>query len=140
VAEFQPAMSLRSSIGGIRRIGSGLAAFVLFLSMFSNAFPKFTADCCRGKMCPIHDKHAMPVGPTEKSHMDCEHEEMGLQPCSMSCGRSDEQGQQTTVAALLPGGGTSAALIPVERSPQFNLAVSSDVVFRPSTPPPRFTS
>lgn len=137
---MQPEMTLCSKIGGIRKIGSGLAAFVLLCSMLANAFPKLTPDCCRGKMCPIHHKHATPAKGTENSHMDCEHQGMGLQSCSMSCGRSDDAGIQMTAVFLVPDSCVSVALVPVERASLNDLAISSDLVIRPLTPPPRFFS
>jgi hypothetical protein len=133
-------MSFGLSIGGIRKVASGLAAFGLIFSMFSNAFSTSTPDCCRGKMCPIHHKHAIPAKGTENSHMDCEHQEMGLQSCSMSCGRSDDAGIQMTAVFLLPDSNASVALVPVERASLNDLAISSDLVIRPLTPPPRFFS
>jgi hypothetical protein len=114
--------------------------FVFIFSMFGNAFSTSTRDCCRGKMCPIHHKHAMPAKGTENSHMDCEHEGMGLQSCSMSCGRSDDAGIQMTAVFLLPDSNASVALVPVERASLNDLAISSDLVIRPLTPPPRFFS
>jgi hypothetical protein len=137
---MQQAIRRRSSIGAIRKVGTGLAAFVLFFSMFANAFPASTLDCCNGKMCPIHHKHTMPAEAGENSHMDCEHEGMGLQPCSMSCGRSVDPGIQMTSVFLLPGSRVSLALVPVERAPLSDLATSSDLATRPLTPPPRFFS
>lgn len=133
-------MSFRLSIGGIRKVASGLAAFVLTFSMFSNAFSTSTPDCCRGKMCPIHHRHTMPAKAGENSRMDCEHEGMGAQRCSMSCGRSDDPGIQMTAVFLLPDSRVSVALVPVERVPLGDLAISSDLVIRPLTPPPRFSS
>ena len=136
---MQPEMSIRSNIGALRKVVTGLAAFVLLFSMFANVFPTLTPDCCsNGKMCPIHHKHTMPAKGAKNSHMDCEHEGTGLQPCSMSCGDSYDQGVQTTVAFLLPDGRASARLIPVERAPISDVAVSSNLTIRPLTPPPRF--
>jgi hypothetical protein len=130
-------MSRRFSIARIRKVGSALVAFVLLFSMFANAFPTPTPDCCSdGKMCPIH--HTMPAKAEENSHMDCQHEGMGLQPCSMSCGDSHDQGVQTTAVFLLPDDRTSATLIPVEQAPLRDVAVCSDLTIRPLTPPPRF--
>ena len=133
-------MNLRSSIGGIRKVASGLAALVLLLSMFAKTFPASALDCCNGKVCPIHHKHTMPAKAEENSDMDCEHERMGLQPCSMSCGRSDDPGIQMTAVFLLPDSHVSVALIPVERAPLGDWAISSDLAIRPLTPPPRFFS
>jgi hypothetical protein len=113
---MQPAMSFRLSIGVIRKVASGLAVVVLIFSMFGKAFPTSTPDCCRGKMCPIHRKHAIPAKGTENSHVDCEHEGTGLQSCSMSCGRSDDavitwftaaQDQPTVNLAFSDDGGAS---------------------------------
>lgn len=133
-------MSRRFSIAGIRKVVTGLSAFVLLFSMFANAFPTLAPDCCSGKMCPMHHKHPGPTNASEGSHMDCEHGEMGLMPCSMSCGRSDDTGIQVSALFLLPDAGVTVALVPVERATLNDLAISSDLAIRPLTPPPRFFS
>jgi hypothetical protein len=133
-----PTMSRYFSIAGIRKIGTSLAAFLLVFPMLAVVSPTLTPDCCNGKMCPVHHKHPMSSNTSENSHMDCEHGEMGLTPCSMSCGRSDEIGPQTTVVFLPPGESRSIALVPVERAPLGDFACSSDLAIRPLIPPPRF--
>ena len=130
-------MSRRFSIAGIRKVGTGLAVFLLLFPMLSMVSPTFRPDCCSGKMCPVHHRQQTPIS-SENSPMDCEHGEMALTPCSMSCGHSDEVGPQTTVIFLPPGESRSIALVPVERAPLGDLASSSDLAIRPLIPPPRF--
>jgi hypothetical protein len=45
-----------------------------------------------------------------------------------------------TAVFLLPDSNASVALVPVERASLNDLAISSDLVIRPLTPPPRFFS
>ena len=117
-----------------------LPTFAQFVDGLFELWIDAVMDCCNGKMCPIHHKHMRPAEAGEHSHMDCEHEGMGLQPCSMSCGRSVDPGIQITSVFLLPGSRVSLALVPVERAPLSDLATSSDLATRPLTPPPRFFS
>jgi hypothetical protein len=138
---MQPAMSFGLSIERIRKVARGLAVLVLIFSMFGNAFPTLTPDCCRDdKMCPVHHKHSTPAKAEKNSHMDCEHEGRGLQPCAMSCGLSHDQGVQTTAVFLLGDGCAAATLISIEQSSVSDIAVSSDLTIRPQTPPPRFSA
>lgn len=133
-------MSFRLSIEGIRKAVCGLAALVLIFSMFAGPFPSSTPDCCRGKMCPMQHKHAMPAKAAENSRVDCEHEGMGLPACSMSCGPSDDAGIQMTAVFLLPDRRGFVALVPVERASLNDLAIFSGLATDPLTPPPRFFS
>jgi hypothetical protein len=131
-------MSRRFSIAGIRKVGTGLAVFLLLFPMLGMVSPTFRPDCCSGKMCPVHHGQRTPTNSSENSPTDCEHGEMGLTPCSMSCGHSDEVGQQTTVVFLPPGESRSIALVSAERALLGDLASSSDLAIRPLIPPPRF--
>jgi hypothetical protein len=132
-------MSRRFSIAGIRKVGTGLAVFLLLFPMLGLVSPTFRPDCCSGKMCPVHHKHPGPTNTSEGSNMDCEHGEMGLMPCSMSCGGpSDEAGPQPTVVFVPLGENTSVALVPVEPAPLEDSVPFSNFSIRPLTPPPRF--
>jgi hypothetical protein len=133
-------MSRRFSIAGIRKVGTGLAVFLLLFPMLGMVSPTFRPDCCSGKMCPVHHRQPTPTNPSENSPMDCGHGEMGLTPCSMSCGHSDEVGPQTTGVFLPPCESRSITLVPVERAPLGDLASSSDLAIRPLIRPPRFLS
>jgi hypothetical protein len=131
-------MRRHSNIERIRKVGTGLATLLLLFSMLAGMSPKLTPDCCNGKICPMHHKHPASTNTSENTHMDCEHGEMGLTPCSISCGHSDEVGPQTTVVFLPPGQSRSIALVPVERALLGDLASCSDLAIRPLIPPPRF--
>jgi hypothetical protein len=131
-------MRRHSNIERIRKIGTGLATLLLLFSMLAEMSPKLTPDCCSGKMCPMHHKHSASTESSKNAHMDCEHGEMGLTPCFISCGHSDEVGPQTTVVFLPLGESRSIAFVPIGRDPLGDLSSCSDLAIRPLIPPPRF--
>jgi hypothetical protein len=122
----------------IHRIGSGLLVVLLLLGMMGERFPSRLPDCCAGKTCPVHHQHPMRTDVSADAHMDCEHEKMGLGPCSMSCSHSGEERLQPSVVFLLPSEGVLFELLPVENSRIVNSALRSDRTVRPLIPPPRF--
>ena len=131
-------MKWLANADGTRKTFAGLAAIVLLLSMFDTISPAGVPDCCRGKVCPIHQRHAMPKTADQSSHMDCGHEGMGLNPCSMSCSQSEDEQLQTTVVFLLSDVSPSFELLPIASMPLSAAAYSLDRSTRPVIPPPRF--
>jgi hypothetical protein len=131
-------MKRRSIADGIHKTFAGLATVVLLLSMFGTVSPAGVPDCCRGKVCPIHQKHVMSQTADQSPRMDCGHEGMGLNPCSMSCSQSEDEQLQTTIVFLLPDVSPSFELLPIENANLVVPAFGLDRSIRPVIPPPRF--
>jgi hypothetical protein len=123
---------------GVRRIATALVCFLLVLSSVATV-QTTPADCCNGKICPLHHKHSMPTKQAASSTMECEHESGGLVPCSMSCGsHSDEAAPQTSLVFLLPEGTAEIESIHVEKAFLASVGFHPEHFINPLTPPPRF--
>ena len=130
-------MKRRLHLDGIRKSFTGLVTIVLLLSMLDTVSSTVVPDCCRGKVCPIHQKHASPIA-AERSHVECGHEGTGLNRCSMSCSHSEDEQLQTTVVFLLPDVSPSFELLPVGNTNLVPSAFGLNRSVRPVLPPPRF--
>ena len=130
-------MKRRLNLDGTRKSVTGLVTLVLLLSMLGTLSSTVVPDCCRGKVCPIHQKHASPIA-AERSHMECGHEDTGLNRCSVSCSHREDGQLQTTVVFLLPDVSPSFELLPVGNTNLVPSGFGLNRSVRPVVPPPRF--